>query len=253
MRTYTLIALFITSLAAPASAQAPVSRPASTSTIGVYITANGGFQPTKNDFDDGATLRVNAENGRFDIDYTVKSGPAFDIGGGITLWRRLGLGVAWSQFSNDTPATLTASIPHPFFFSTPRTLTASLDGLRRKEQAVHVEVRGIAPVGKRLQVSVFGGPSFFDVTQDVVDAFTYDETYPFDTVSFRSATTRSEKVSKVGFNVGGDVSVFVTRILGVGASARFATTTVSMTGANGNAVDVKAGGLQVGGGLRLRF
>ena len=51
------------------------------------------YQVGSNDFDDSATIRENAENGRFETDYEVKAGPAFNISGGALLWRNLAIGV----------------------------------------------------------------------------------------------------------------------------------------------------------------
>jgi hypothetical protein len=53
-------------------------------------------------------------------------------------------------------------------------------------------------------------------------------------------------------NVGGDVAYFSTPHVGVGGTAQSTGATFEMTVPSGTA-DVKAGGLQVGGGLRLRF
>ena len=47
-----------------------------------FVSVNGGYQTTSNDFRNGATFRANAEDARFDSDYTVKAGPAFDVAGG---------------------------------------------------------------------------------------------------------------------------------------------------------------------------
>ena len=239
-----LIAVLATAVAA--SAQTPVP------TRG-FLVVSGGYQLTANDFSDGATKRENAEDGRFDSTYVVKGGPAFDIAGGGVLWRQLGVGVGVSRFSVSTPSSLTAAIPHPFFFSRARSVSGDVADLKRDELAVHVQARGIFPVGTRFQVMVFGGPSFFQVKQTMVTDYTYNESYPYDAATFRAATTTRASVSKVGFNAGGDVAVFFTQQLGVGATVQFAGTSVDLPGALGAATDVKVGGVQAGAGLRLRF
>lgn len=219
----------------------------------VFVVVNGGYQITTNDFADGAVKRENAEDGRFDTTYVVKGGPAFDVAGGGILWRRLGVGVGVSRFSVSTPSSLKATIPHPFFFNRARSVSGDVAGLKREELAVHVQARGIFPVGTRFQMMVFGGPSFFQVKQSVITDYTYDESYPYDAATFRSATTTRASASKIGFNTGGDVAVFFTRQLGVGAIVQFAGTSVDLPGALGATKDVKTGGGQAGVGLRLRF
>jgi len=183
----------------------------------------------------------------------VKGGQTFDASGGGVLWRRLGVGVGVSRFSVVTPGSLRASIPHPFFFNQARAVSGDVADLKREELAVHVQARGIFPVGTRVQVMVFGGPSFFQVEQGVVTDYTYSESYPYDDASFSSATTTTASVSKMGFNAGGDVAFFFTRQVGVGATVQFSGVTVKLPGVLGSTQEVKVGGGQAGVGLRLRF
>ncbi len=218
-----------------------------------FVSVNGGYQATANNFHDGATFRRNAEDARFDTDYTVKAGPAFDVAGGAVPWRHLGIGVGVSRFSLATPTHLTGSIPHPFFFNRPRTVGGDVGGLKREELAVHVQARLVADIGRRIQLMIFGGPSFFQLKQDVVTDFTYADDYPYDEASYRSANSGTQTASKIGINAGGDFAFFFTRQLGVGALVQFAGTTMPLHSASGGTADVKVGGVQAGAGLRLRF
>jgi hypothetical protein len=217
----------------------------------VFISVNGLFQVTGNDFDDTATIRVNAENGRLETDYDVGGGLAFDVSGGVLVWRSLAVGAGLTRFSTSTLTTIVAQVPHPFFFSQPRSVSGEFEG-DRSELAVHIQAKWIAPLSTRLLVTVFGGPSFFQVEQTIVTDFDYSESYPFDTATFSRAITNTQSESKMGFNVGGDVAYFFSNDVGVGGTLQYSGATVEMTVPSGTA-DVKAGGLQVGGGLRLRF
>ena len=218
-----------------------------------FVVVNGGYQLTANDFADGAIRRENAEDGRFDTTYAVKSGPTFDLAGGGILWRQLGIGVGVSRFSVSTPSSVTGTVPHPFFFNQARRVTGDVSGLTREELAIHIQARGVFPVGSHLQVMVFGGPSFFKVKQGVVTDFTVTEQDPFDSATFKSATTTSASASKMGFGGGGDVTFFFARQIGVGGTVQFAGTTVEVPAAGGVTQDVKVGGVKAGGGLRVRF
>ncbi len=218
-----------------------------------YVTINGGYQATSNDFGDSTTFRANAEDGRLETDYAVQAGPAVDIAGSATVWRQLAIGVGVTRFSRSTPLTINASVPHPFFFNQPRSVTGEVGGLKREELAVHLQARGLIPTRGRLQAMVFGGPSFFRVKQGVISQVVYAETYPYDVASVGQALTTDASESKLGFNVGGDIAYFFTRQVGIGFTAQFAGATVEMPAPDGGTTDVKAGGLQTGGGLRLRF
>lgn len=217
-----------------------------------FIVVNGGYQMSSHDFEKTATLRANVEDGSFTTDYEVKGGPTFDVAGGATLWRLLAVGVGVTRFSRSTPSTLSGLVPHPFFFNRPRSVTSAVAGMEREEFAVHLQARAIVPIGSRLQVMAFGGPSFFQVKQGMVTTFTWAESYPFDDASFGSATTVSAKGSKVGFNAGVDLAFFFSRQVGVGGTIQFSGATVEIDGA-GAIQEVKVGGARAGGGLRLRF
>ena len=88
-------------------------------------------------FDETATITSSS---------TFTSGSLFDVGVGLRLWKNLTVGVAYHQEQNDTDGTLTGSIPSPVFFNRPRTLTATVEGLDRKEQATRRSVRAVVAV-----------------------------------------------------------------------------------------------------------
>ena len=256
-RTAAALTVIVLGAAATAEAQTrPVTRPAprpAARTDRIFVSINGAYQIGGEDFGETVTFRENAEDGRFSTDYSVKSGPAFNISAGGLVWQRLAVGVGVSRFSHSTPTVLTASVPHPFFFNQPRAVTGDIGGLTREELAVHVQARVMIPVSTRIQAMVFGGPSFFHVKQGIVNDFEITEAYPYDVVTFSRGVTSSVSKSKVGFNLGADVSYFFNRRLGVGGMAQYAGTTIDVPSAGSGTIEVKAGGFQVGGGLRLRF
>jgi hypothetical protein len=238
-------------LAAGARVDAQVARARAVASERVFISVNGLFQVTSNDFDDSATIRINAENGRFDTDYDVGGGIAFDVSGGYLVWRNLAVGGGLTSFSTSTPTTIEAQVPHPFFFNRPRSVAGEFEG-DRSELAVHIQAKWIAPVSNDMVVTIFGGPSFFQVEQTIVTDFDYSSSYPFDTATFSRAITNERSESAMGFHVGGDVAYYFSNQIGVGGTVQYAGATVEMAVPSGTA-DVNAGGLQVGGGLRLRF
>ncbi|MBI3049170.1 MAG: hypothetical protein HYY76_12760 [Acidobacteria bacterium] len=130
MKTTAIITMLLVFLAAD------VARGQAASVGRGFVSVNGAYQITTNDFTDGAVKREHAEDGRFDATYAVKGGPAFDIAGGGMLWRQLGVGVGVSRFSVATPSSLSATIPHPFFFNRHRSIRADIADLQREELAV---------------------------------------------------------------------------------------------------------------------
>jgi len=239
--------------AGPVAAQTPQAPQAAGGDFRGYVSVNGGYQLAAADFTDGGATRLHMEDGRFDTTYVVKRGPAFDVSGGALIWRRLGVGAGISRFSVATPGALTAAVPHPFFFNRARAINGEVSGLTRDESAVHVQASVLLAAHPRVQVTVFGGPSFFQVKQGLVTGYTYADDYPYDEATFRSATTTTASKSKMGFNAGADAAFFFTRNLGVGGMVRFAGVSIPLAGSDGTTETMKAGGTQAGGGLRLRF
>ena len=68
-------------------------------------------------------------------------------------------------------------LPHPFHLEQFRAVDGSA-AATRQETAVHVQLRVGATVGPRLEVTLFGGPTFFDVEQTLVSDILFEETYP---------------------------------------------------------------------------
>jgi hypothetical protein len=218
-----------------------------------YVAVNGAYQTRTTDFQETATIRINVENAQFTTAYTTDSGPAVDASIGGLITNHVGLGVGFTRYSQPTAAVLTAAVPHPFFFNRPRTISGNVFDLQREELALHAQARWVWPVAARFRVSGFGGPSFFKVSQDVVTDFTYTESYPYDSATFQSATTAPAKKYGIGYNAGGDATYFITRRIGAGFSVMYTHATLKVPTAAGRTVDVDAGGVVAGGGLRLRF
>jgi hypothetical protein len=231
--------------ASPAAAQTWSER--------VLISVNGAYQPTKNDFSDRFEFQKNLETGTTDVDYPVKGGFVFDAGASFRFWKNLAAGVSVSSFTRDDIASTTSSIPHPFFFQQPRTVTGDATGVKRTETAVHVQAVYLVNPGGKLRMAFSGGPTFFTLEQDLVTEVTVTETYPYDTAAFASADKRRESGSTVTFNVGADVMWMLSRNVGVGGLVRFSPASVDLDAPNNRTISVDAGGVYAGGGLRLLF
>jgi hypothetical protein len=220
----------------------------------IYVSVNGAFQTGGDNFGETVTFRENAEDGTFTTDYEVKSGPAFNVSVGGALTRQFAVGVGVTRYSKNTPTVLSASVPHPFFFNRPRAVEGDIAGIDREELAVHIQARAMFFPRPQIQAIVFGGPSFFTVKQGIVNDFEITETYPYDTAAFSRGLTTTADESKMGFHVGGDVGYFFTRQVGVGGSVQWSRATIDVPASGGTgSFELKAGGVQAGAGLRLRF
>ena len=258
--TAAAVVVILLGVAASAGAQAKPAQPrpapprAVQPTDRIYISIDGAFQTGVEDFGETVSFIENAENGTFSTEYNVDSGPALNISAGAAIWGNIGLGVGVTRFSHSTPISLTASVPHPFFFNRARSVSGDIGGLEREELAVHIQARANFMPSPKIQAVLFAGPSFFSVKQGIVSDFEITETYPYDAATFSRGVTTTVEESKVGFNAGADVGYFFTRQIGVGGSVQWSGTTIDAPTSGGTGTfEIKAGGLQAGGGLRLRF
>lgn len=219
----------------------------------VILEVDGAFATTARSFTDTATPPIHAEPGQITTAYDVPRAPGFSIGGHARVWRQLRAGVTYGQSSRSTSAQITGSLPHPFFFSRNRQIEGEASNATRKDATVALQLRGSFPVARQTMLAVFGGPAWISVTQSIVEQVNFSESYPYDTASFTSASVRNAKQSKSAFLVGADVTHFFSRRIGVGGGFRYSAATVNLPSLDSDVLRVKAGGLDVTTGIRLRF
>lgn len=217
------------------------------------ISADAGVQFSSIAFDTAATRLIYLENASLNTSYKVRRGLLGDGGISIRLAGGFGIGVAVSSLTAKHDADVSAAVPHPFFFKTPRTVTGTAPGLRRQELAVHVQGVYILHPRSSVEVILAAGPTFFQVRQDVVTDIAFTDVYPYDAPAFTSASTQRVTASKTGFNAGADVGVRLSHHAGLGGGVRFSRAVVDLAVPNGATVSSDAGGAQVAGGLRLYF
>jgi hypothetical protein len=219
----------------------------------VTIAAGASAQSGSESFTDVSSFPYFVETARTEGSYRVDDGVAFDIGGIVSLWRGLGVGLAATRLTRDTEADVSGSFPHPFFFNANRTGAWPQASLDRTELGFHVSAAYQIVNAPRLVLSIFGGPSFFSFEQGVVDDIAVIETYPYDSIDAR-LTTGTIDGSALGYHAGADLGFFFTRNIGVGGVLRFTNATKNdVRIGNGEPFDLEIGGIQAGGGLRLRF
>jgi hypothetical protein len=221
-----------------------------------YINLGWGVESGSTAMTDTRTSTIYEEAATITSASSFTSGSLFDLGVGVRVWRNLTVGGAYHQEQNDTTGELTGSIPSPVFFNRPRALNAAIEGLERKESAVHLVFGWWVPIGTKFDVMVSAGPSFFRVNQDTVSEVEIGEAGgAFNTVlADAEITARSKSVT--GYNVGVDGTYILwsndSIRVGAGAFVRFtqASTDIEML-ATSQPTDV--GGVQFGFGGRIRF
>ena len=246
--------------AAPAHAQAP------SGDARVFITLNGGLQTQTRGFSEdiafpetGGVYRevvsgaAAQEQASFESDYRFENPTLLDVSGGVRVAPYFALGVGMSRFMIEETAGVSAQIPHPIFFNRDRSISGASPPLTRRETAVHLQALVVVPVTRSFTVTGFGGPTLFEVEQQLVTDVNFTHAYPYDTATFSSAVTSPQSADTVGFNVGADVAFYFTGNVGVGWLTRYSRAIVEVPSASGETLDIEVGGLHTAVGLRLRF
>jgi len=217
-----------------------------------FATVSTGIQTGSQTVTTVGSQEVYEETATFTARQDIGSGGFFEISGGYLVWRNLLLGAGYTRFSNSDSSTVEAAIPHPEDFDAFRTATTTADGLDHTEQAFHVTATWMIPITTKIEVGVFGGPSFFSVKQSYVSSVGFTEVgAPFTEVNLDVPVVNEASESAVGFHLGADLTYLITPRIGVIGSIKFTGASPKFDEINGSEVD--AGGAQFGIGLRYRF
>jgi hypothetical protein len=249
------IAAYLLLVAAPMTAQENRAWPERT-----FLTIDVPFQPLNNDFSESLSfadsLRRN-ESVTFAAGYDSARGPLFDIGAGVRLAGRLGAGVTASWFQRSRSASFDLQVPNPLLANRPFDLAGSVPGLSREELGVHVQALYALPLGRRGRVMLAGGPSVFHTQQDLVQSIEFDTLPGFTSLKFDQVLITNARATAIGFNVGADVTWPLASHFGIGSVTRYTRAKVTLSPGSesgvSRAIEMQAGGLQIGAGIRLLF
>jgi hypothetical protein len=221
-----------------------------------YINIGFGVESGNTDMTDSKTFTKYEESGKITSSSSFSSGSLFDIGIGVRIWKNLSVGAGYHQETNSEDGTLTGTVPHPIFFNQPRTFTQTVPELQRKESAEHLVIGWTTPVGTKMDVMIFAGPSFFRLEQEVVaNADIAEKGSPF-TELVIDPKIETRKKSVTGYNAGADISYLFWQNdsvrLGGGVFLRYtaATTNILMLTTE---QPTTVGGFEFGFGGRVRF
>jgi hypothetical protein len=240
MNKTTILAVLTAALSVAASSPAMAQAQQPTS---IFVDVNVGAQTQSRAIESSTSFPLYSETAVINAAQSIDSGGLFDISGGYRFMRKFGVALGVSTFSKSGEGSLVASIPSPNVINRPAIVNASATDVKHKELGTHVMFVYFVPVLENFDVSVFVGPSFFHLTQDILSA-----TVPAGTQTIAVATA-SQKGNGTGANAGINFNYMFRPNYGGGLFIRYAGATVDLPSAAG----VKVGGFQVGIGARLRF
>lgn len=251
-RLFTILVFAAIAWPSPAAAQATFQRG--------WIDVNLGIaSPAESTFEMSLAAPLDFEVARAEAGFNLPIGASFDVGGGVMLTPVFGLGVSLTGTAHQDPASLAIDVPHPLYFNAFAFDSAVTDRpLERTEGGFNIQIMIVAADRGDFRFRIFGGPSYLRVEQEGVDVIEYGQLFGIFTtanaVDITGFTARKTEGTGWGVHAGADASFFFSRVAGVGGFVRYMGGTVEIEDTlGGGTIDVKAGGLQVGGGLRLRF
>ena len=154
------------------------------------------------------------------------------VGGGFMLNSFLAIEGSYSRMSRSALVNLSAAVPHPSLFNEFASDSGSTSSLSRTESAVHISLAYVPLRSDRVELRVIGGPTFFNLNADMVSEVEYDQIIrsvaPLNIVTINGGATREASGSAVGFHLGGDVTVFVHRLVGISGGIRYGQGTVAV-------------------------
>ena len=220
------------------------------------IVLNGAFWlGSSPSFGGTRTIEEYAEQTTIRTSYETGSAFGPDLAVQASLYRGLGLRVGYSLASRDQSGTVEVSRPHPFHFDRPRVASAELSGLSYSEGALHLDVAYARSAG-HLEWTLFAGVTLFRVEADLLGEPIYTDVYPYDELAIASTPTVTAESSPTGFNLGGglDYRFGSSGRFGLGIQLLYSTGDVELQATpEAETISFKAGGLQVGAGVRVYF
>jgi hypothetical protein len=222
-----------------------------------FLSVSGAFEPGTQTYADDGTFSLYDETGRQNVSSDdLSSGAVLDFGVGARVAGNFTVGANFHRTSGLGEATVAGQAPHPIFFDRPRSFSATVADMKRTEQALHLSLGYRVALGQKLDLHVYAGPSQFRFTQDVVSGVNISEAGGAFTAVNAANVTSTRKANAWGGHVGADVSYPLyqsgTTSFRLGGFVRYAEASSEFLVVS-NTVTTKVGGVQIGGGLRVRF
>ena len=207
----------------------------------LFVDVNAGLASKPEALTTTSTFAIFGENGSAAARMEPGTAGLFDVRVGYRFRPRFGVAAAVSATRSDVAGTAAASIPSPIRFASPTIVSLDAGSSSRREIALHLQAVYALPIGESVTLGIFGGPSIVHLQHGVPNVSVTNNTPTVDSVN--------ESGSGFGGNVGADLSALFSAHYGVGLFVRYAAAGIDLP----SAPDVKAGGIQAGGGLRVRF
>jgi hypothetical protein len=248
--TVTCGLLLTAAVASTAAAQTAPSAPSAQTPASpdrVFGGISVGQQTKSRTFTSSGSQPLYDETATFESTVGIGQARIIDANAGARVWNDIAVSLGVSMYKDTASGTLTASVPDPVLFDTPRASSVNVENFDHEQTQIHLSVSWLKALTQKLQLTVSAGPTLFLVKQDVVDGINV----PAGGTSIASITSTAIDESTVGYHAGFDVRYMVIKNVGAGVFARYTGGSLTTDLLEGGKMDV--GGFQYGAGLRFRF
>jgi hypothetical protein len=226
--------------AASAHAQTPTP-----STEKFFLNVNTGGELATRTISQASSKSVYGETATMTSQQAIKRGVVFDFDGGYRVRSDFFAGLLVSSFNTTSTATTSASIPDPLFYNRAKTSTGTLSGLKRTEVAVAPHITWSRPLTDNFDINLSLGIAFIRVSQDIAGT-NFDVPNGTQNAVIQQTT---ETKNGTGPLAQIDLSYSFLPKFGVGGFVRYAGAKVDLPSVS----KANIGGMQAGGGVRVRF
>jgi len=211
----------------------------------LFVNISGGGQSGSQTINASFTPTIHDEPASIALARDIKGGGFWDVTVGRKVLDPFGVAVSISGRSATSDALLTASIPDPIAFDSPRAVTATFPDFVHRERWVSFLGVYFYPVAEKIDLLLMAGPTVVSVQEPLITSASVVEEVngPVVTPAFETF-----KKSFWGYHLGADVRYMFPPNIGAGGFLR-------VTGASGDlqGTNLEVGGFQVGGGIRIRY
>lgn len=164
-----------------------------------------------------------------------------------------GGGARWLRETYAGAVPVNIRVPHPFNLTFATDTDSVLNGLDGSQDMI--DFHAMYSVNEsRWRFVAFGGPSYFRLTQTMINTVNFTQSFVASSVNITGASLAETKGNTWGFNVGADGTWFFSRFVGVGAGLRVNRGTVQIIDPlSGDEVDWQVGVTSFVFGPRFRF
>ncbi len=222
-------------------AHAQVAAPA---TEKFFVNVSFGGQLSSRTLETTTTKTIYDEPATLTSKLPVSKSALFDVSGGYRIFGDVYVGLAISRFADTGDAAYEASIPDPVVFGRPKKTTGAETGLHRTELSISPNLTWVTPLRDKIDISVGAGMALIQLKQELASSFTV----PAGTQSVIPVIA-TEKGTAKGFYAAADIIYNLAARYGVGGFVRYSGGKVDLD----SSPDHSVGGIQAGGGIRLRF